>query len=355
MPAISVDTFFACALMVLLVLSAMATTSKILYPHINNDVDAFAAERYREISKYLLLSSGAPLNWGQNDEIIPETFGLAKTNAHDPYELDIDKVSRLNSENVHGLSYAQIFTALGMPDVSFRIEIKPLFEVVINLTASLEGTNKTIYQFEILTRRHGIQIRTELKHYIIAENYLEETVAYASDGVAYVNVTLSNDVGGPALFVVFAKAASNANILSFGVYAFTHNSREPKARGTFLRLSPLNHTLNASLVYPEINMSKTYALTYNYHTILNETSSSNQSAKYNILRLVNPSPILLVATGWNFTDFFTEWVAYPQIPIQVGANFDVSTALSNVYANTYVVTVNSALYECTVWFGGPRK
>jgi len=38
MPAISVDTFFACSLMVLLVLSAMASTSKLLYPHINNTV-----------------------------------------------------------------------------------------------------------------------------------------------------------------------------------------------------------------------------------------------------------------------------------------------------------------------------
>ncbi|NWF86858.1 hypothetical protein HXY32_03510 [Candidatus Bathyarchaeota archaeon] len=355
MPAISVDTFFACALMVLLVLSAMATTSKILYPHINNDVDAFAAERYREISKYLLLNSGTPLNWGQNGKIIPETFGLAKTDAHGSYELDIDKVSRLNSENVHALSYAQIFTALGMPDVSFRIEIKPLFEVVINRTASFEGTNETIYQFEILTRRHGVQIQTELKHYVIAENYMEESVAYASDGVTYVNVTLSDNVGGPALFVVFAKATSKTNVLSFGTYAFAHNSGEPKTRGTFVRLSALNHTLNASLVYSEVNMLKTYALTYNYHTILTETSSNNQSVKYNILRLLDPSPILLVATGWNSTDFFTEWIAYPQIPIQIGANFDGLTTLSNVYANTYVVTVNSALYECTVWLGGPRK
>ena len=55
MPAISVDTFFACSLMVLLVLSAMAGASKLLYPQINSAVDENIAERYREISKYLLL------------------------------------------------------------------------------------------------------------------------------------------------------------------------------------------------------------------------------------------------------------------------------------------------------------
>lgn len=353
MPAISVDTFFACALMVLLVLSAMATTSKILYPYINNEIDTIAQERYREVSKYLLLNEGTPSNWGQNSEIILETFGLAKAGSHDFYELDIDKVSRLNSENFYAVSYAQIFTALGMSDVSFRIEIEPLFEVVMNLTDAFEGINQTVYQFEILTRTHGVPIQTELKHYVIAENYIEASSTYASDGETYVNITLSESVSGPALFVVFAKATSNSKIASFGVYGFVHNSAEPKPEDTFLRLSPLNHTLNAASTY-SVNLSKTYALTYNYSTILTQTSSNNQSANYSIPQFLDQSPTLVVATGWNSTAFFTEWVAYPQIPVQIGADFAGLTTLSNVFVNRYVVTIDSVLYECTIWLGGPR-
>jgi len=53
--------------------------------------------------------------------------------------------------------------------------------------------------------------------------------------------------------------------------------------------------------------------------------------------------------------FFEEWSAYPQVPLQTGADFAGSPTLSNVFSFTYLVTINSALYECTVWLGGPRE
>jgi len=355
MPAISIDTFFACSLMVLLVLSAMAGASKLLYPYINNTDYENIAERYRETSKYLLLNNGKPSNWGQKGQIVPETFGLAKAGSDNPYELDIDKVSRLNSENLYAVSYAQIFTALKMPDVSLRIEIKPIFEVAINLTATYASANDTVYKFAISTERHGVPVQAELKCYVVAENYLETNHVYASNGEAYVNITLSNDVSGPALFVVFAKAVCDAKMVSFGAYTFAHNSASPKPRGTFLRLSPFNYTLEASFIYPEIILSRAYALTFNYHSILTKTESGNQSVTYSLPHFLDPSPTLMIVTGWNSTSFFTEWATYPQIPLQTGANFASSTALSNVFAYTYTVTVNSALYECTVWLGGPRE
>jgi len=341
--------------MVLLVLSAMASTSKLLYPHINNAVNDDIAERYGEISKYLLLNDGMPSDWGQNCETIPETFGLAKAGSNNAYELDIDKVSRLNSENLYAVSYAQIFTALKMLDISFKVEIKPIFEVAINLTGTFNAANETIYQFEISTEKYGVPIQAELKCYVIAENYLETNLAYVSDGIAYVNVTLSNDVKGPALFVVFAKAVCNSNIVSFGVYSFAHNSSELKPKGTFLRLSPLNYTLTASPIYPGIDLSKAFALTINYYSNLTQTASDNQSVTYSLPHFLDPSPTLIVVTGWNSTTFFTEWTTYPQIPLQTGANFADSITLSNVFTNTYIVTINSAIYECTVWLGGPRE
>ena len=355
MPTISIDTFFACSLMVLLVLSAMATASKLLYPHINNSVDANIAERYESVSKYLLLNDGTPSNWGQNSQITPETFGLAKTGSDNPYELDIDKVSRLNSENIYAVSYAQIFTASEMPDTSFRIEVKPVFQVAVNLTAAFQGANETSYEFEITTEKQGIPVQTTLKFYVIAESYLETCHASDSDGKTYVNITLENDVNGPALLAVFATSVSNGKTVSFNAYAFAHNSTEPKTKGSYLRLSPLNYTLNVSLTYPGINLSDAYALSFNYSSTLTQTANSSQSATYNIQHLLDPSPILIVVTGQNSTSFFTEWTTYPQVPLQIGADFASSTTLSNVFAYTYLVTIESALYEYTVWLGGPRE
>jgi len=355
MPAISVDTFFACSLMVLLVLSAMASASKLLYPHINNKSYDNAAKRYREISKYMLLNHGTPSNWGEDGQTVPEKFGLADAHSDYPYELDIDKVSRLNSENAYALSYAQMFTALKMPDASFSIEIKPTFEVILNLTATYQFASETVYQFEISTEKHGVPVEAELKCYTVAENYLGGNYVNFSDGKTALNVTLQNSVVGPALFSVLARAICNAKIVSFGVYAFAHNSPEPKPNGTFLRLSPLNYTLDVAFIYSGINLSRAYALTFNYSSTLTQTSISNQSATYSVPHFLDADPTLTIVTGWNSTVFFAEWTAYPQIPLQTGADFADSVTLSNVFTYTYTITINSALYECTVRLGGPRE
>ncbi|MGB9778146.1 MAG: hypothetical protein ACPLW8_01970 [Candidatus Bathyarchaeales archaeon] len=352
MPTISVDTFFACSLMVLLVLSAMAASSLILSPHINSVSNENISERYAEISKYLLLNIGEPEDWGQNSQTIPETFGLAKAGSDTPYELDIDKMSRLNSENCYALSYATIFSALKMPDVSFRIELKPIFEVAINLSATYPSANETTYQFEVSTIKQGIPVQAELKSYVVARSYFEAKNAFVSSGDTYVNVTLSNAVEGHALLIVIARSVSNIKIVSFGTYVFAHNSGELNPNATFLRLSPLNYTLNASYLCPEITLLDAYALAFNYYSTLTQTANSSQSVEYGIPNFVDSSPTLMVITGLNSTSFFAEWVAYPQMPLEIGADFANSNSLSNVFAYRYVVTVNSALYECRVWLGG---
>jgi len=352
MPTISIDTFFACSLMVLLVLSAMAASSLLLSPHINGVSNENISERYAEISKYLLLNIGEPQDWGQNSQTIPEIFGLAKAGSENPYELDIDKVSRLNSENLYALSYATIFSALKMPDVSFRIELKPIFEVAINLTATYPSANEITYQFEISTGKQGIPVQVELKSYVIARSYFEAKNAFVSSGDTYINVTLSNAVEGHVLLIVIARSVSNTKIVSFGTYVFAHNSGEPNPNVPFLRFSPLNYTLNASCIYPEITLLDAYALAFNYYSTLTQTANSNQSVEYGIPHFVDSGPTLMVITGLNSASFFAEWVAYPQIPLEIGADFADSNSLSNVFAYRYVVTVNSALYECRVWLGG---
>jgi hypothetical protein len=340
--------------MVLLVLSAMAATAKIIYPSINGTFDVEAAKRFREIAEYMLLNHGEPSNWGQDGQTVPEAFGLAEA-AENPYTLDVDKVSRLNGENLYALSYAQIFTSLKISDISFRLEIKPVFDIHINLTEVFEGLDGTTYEFEVLTEKSGGIVPVKLKYYVIAENFLEASDFCSSYGETSFNVTISNNASGPALLVVLAKSSSNTKIVSFNVYAFAHNSPEPKAKGMFLKLSPLNYSLTASLNSLETTLSTAYALTFNYSSMLTQTANANQSATFSIPKLLDSSPTVLVVTGWNSTEFFAEWTAYPQIPLQIGASLTDSPNLSNVFAYTYLVTIGSAIYQCTVWLGGPRQ
>lgn len=64
MPASSVDTFFACSLMVILTVSAMVGTAKVVQPYINDLSAMNGVERYRGLAEYILLSAGNPSNWG---------------------------------------------------------------------------------------------------------------------------------------------------------------------------------------------------------------------------------------------------------------------------------------------------
>jgi len=353
-PAISIDTFFACSLMVLLVLSAMASTASFLYQPISSFGDE-AFIRYREIAKYILLNTGEPADWGKNSQTVPEEFGLADFEAAGPYTLDVDKVSRLNGENLHALSYAQIYTSLKIPDVCFRIEIKPLFETVVNLTAIYEGEGETTYEFTVENTRSGVSVPAELRIYVVAENLLQNLGVQSSSGEIRLNVTISNDFNGPALLVVLAKSKYNTKIVSFGAYAFTHISRNPAVKDGFLRLSPLNHTLTVVLNNPDITLSEVYALTFNHSLTLEQKTSQNQHVTFTIPKLLDASPTVLVATGWNSTQFFVEWTVYPHIPAAIGISPTESLSLADVYAYTYIVTINSALYRCTLWLGGPKR
>jgi len=232
------------------------------------------------------------------------------------------------------------------------VEIKPIFDVHVDLTAIYVAERETAYQFEILTEKNRVPVNVELKLYVVARDYMNASYAVVSDGETSLNITLPNGIEGPALLVVFARAVSNTKIVSFATYAFAHNSPEPEPDGSFLRLSPLNQSLVASKCYQEISLSNGYALTFDYFSVLEQVSNEPQSATYSIPKFADASPIILTVSGWNQTTFFTEWAVYPHLPIQFGADFQHSGTLSEVFTYTYIVSVDSALYECSFWIGG---
>jgi hypothetical protein len=334
--------------MVILIASAMVGTAKVMQPYIEDLANMNGVERYRSFAEYLLLSSGNPSDWGKNGDVIPSTFGLA-SETRQPYELDLDKVARLNTDNLYALTYREILAALGTEDVSFNIRIHPLFEVVIELTNSQIGETETIYTFRVSTSKSGYPLATCLKGYIVVGAYVN-TVSFStnSSGVSMINVTLSNVLSGTALLVVFAKSQAHPQMMSFNAYSFGHNSEASEPNQTFLRLSPLNYVLNASFRNSTVEVSNAYVFTYSYNFSLSQTAVGNQSVEYSIPRLLEASPMLLVLNGNNASISFAEWTAYPQLPLEIGADFGDLTSELKAVAVTYVVSVNSVLYEAVI-------
>lgn len=339
--------------MIILASSAMAITSITLNPYINELSHKNDIERYQQLARHILLNPGTPPNWGSAPEVVPRSFGLALANLSHPYQLDVDKVSRLNNENSYSITYPQILEAFGVRDVALRIEVKPLFGVSVDLVSISTEGNETTYTFEIVTKKSELSISAQLSCYVISKDYVDNLLSStSSSGNGSVSVTLPNSANGTALLISFAKIETQ--IVAFNVYSFSHNSSTPKPNGTFMRLTPLNYTLNVSFSYPNQEVLRAQVFTYNYTSEMTQIAGDNQTAEYRFPRLLDASPMIIVITGSNGSSIFAEWVSYPQLPIEMGADLSGLDAAAKIVSLTFIVNVNLALYEFTIKFVGPR-
>lgn len=344
MPTASIDTFFACTLMVILVVSTMAAMPRVLGPLLDIGENKNDDELIQQLAEYILLKTGTPLEWGSQHNYSPSYFGLA-SNDQQPYSLDADKVTRMNSENFHSVSYAQLLDSLKTSEVALRIRIETIFETSISMISSVSNGSITSYSFEVITQKSGLAVLSELSCYIVIRDYVDHAnYSSNSNGETSPIFSIPNNVSGSALFVVLAKAAADPGIISFGVYSFGHNASSPEEKGTFVELSPLNCLLNTSYSYPDVQKSGAFAFSHGCWTNLTVLTNSTQAAEYSFPRFLDKSFTILVLTGLNDTRYFAEWVAYPQIPLTIGADFDSASFNENVASFSYVVAINDALY-----------
>ncbi len=86
-----------------------------------------------------------------------------------------------------------------------------------------------------------------------------------------------------------------------------------------------------------------------------ESKGEYDRISYSIPRTLDASPRVLVLTGVNGTDYWAEWAAYPQIPLETGADMSDEYVVSDVYSTSYVVEVEEVLYRFTIEFRSPRN
>jgi hypothetical protein len=330
----------------------MVGTSKLMQPYLNGFLNRDSAERFQYLASHLLLTAGTPGNWGQLKSTKPTTLGLAKANALEPYELDIDKITRLNSSNIHRLEYHELWQTLGIKDVAFRIEIRTLFGLSIEPVSNSSQGSQTTYEFRVFSSKSGMPVVANLSSYVIVKDFVSRTIALtASDGVATFSLGIPDSISGTALLLVFAQSTANPRIIAFGTHTFGHNSATPSPTSTFMQLSPLDHVLNVSLLSPSAEVIRSQTFTFNYNFNLAVTAQDAQAVEYAIPRLIDRSPMVLVLTGFDGATSFAEWVTYPQVPLEVGANFSESTAGSRIVVQNHIAAIDSALYEVVTMWG----
>lgn len=352
MPATTMDTLLSCFVMITLTLSSMVGVYTIVHPFLQDQRLWNETQLGQKIAEYLLIEPGNPRNWGANLVDSLENFGLAKAEFTSAFELDIDKVTRLNSDNIYNISFFDAFSALGAPDKPFRIEIKPVFDVFVNLTSKQEGLLETVYTFQVTTSRSGMPVAASINCYAVFANHVASNSSFtSSSGTGAVKISLSNTGNGTALFIVFAE--TEPRIVSYAVYSFWHRlSGNPHSRGDYARLSPIDYKLRVDL-FSELNIvSKGMVFTYGHWFSLDELNKSQNTQFFGIPKLLDASPMVLVGTGVDGGTYFAEWTVYPQVPVDFGIDFTNQFDLTDYCSFRYLVTINSAIYICEVTVGG---
>ena len=344
MPTTSIDTFFACSLLVSVVIIATAFLAGTMQTQINSMQTLNKPDFLRALSDRIVSGCGSLENWGSSGGV-PLSFGLSEVNCQGLNEIDADKICRLNSQNDFALSYTDALKASSLSNVAFGVSISQMLQIEVTFSGSSISEDFTSYSFQISVNQGSAPVMADLHCYVLTSDF-ENNVTSSTDssGNGYVSAEIPNSASGPGMLVVFARASFDDRVTAYTVFPFATATSSPEPNLTFLDLSPLNYELNVTAKNPSTFLTGAYAFSFSYQS--NLTSNSEEST-YLIPQLVDSSPIVLVVSGVCELANFNEWVAYPQVPMNFGA--DLSNSESNVFV--YPVTINGCLYELTMRFG----
>jgi len=343
LPTTSIDTFFACTLIVSVAIIATAFIAETMQTQINSMQNLNKQDYLRNIADHIVTSCGEPPNWGSTNNP-PTSFGLS-TNYNDRlYELDVDKITRLNSSNEFALSYPSAFIAARLNNIALGVSVSQMLDLNIKLLQNSTLINSTEYTFQISVNQDAKPVTANLNCYIVATNFLDTASNSTSNsGVGQITIGIPNSSNGSSTLVAFARATFDERITAFAVFSFEHLSINSQPIPPFASLSPLNNTLNVHTNYPNTIIENIYAFTYKYQSNLNLTSNNTCA----IPPFIDKSPTVLIVHGSSDTTQFNEWTTYPQVPLSFGADF----SHSEINAFVYPVIINDALYKLTLLFG----
>ncbi len=343
MPTVTIDTFFACSLLVSVAIIATAFMAGTMQTQINSMQNINKQDYLRTIADHIVSSYGAPVDWGSTNSI-PVNFGLSDSKSAGSFELDIDKISRLSSQNEYSLSYPEISKAARLTNIAFGVSLTQMLSIDVEPSGNTTLDDVTEYTFTVSVRQESGPVAAGLRCYVLAGDFMGNVSgATSSSGVSNVSVEIPNSSSGPAILVVFARATFDDRMTAFEVYPFAHQSMDPLPNHTFSGLSSLNYSLATNPNFPSSTIENGYVFSYNYQSNLTSTSSNT----YAIPKILDESPLVILVQGVNGTTQFAEWTSYPQLPLDVGADFRNSE--ENLFA--YPVTVNGVLYKLTLCFG----
>jgi hypothetical protein len=344
MPTTSIDTFFACTIIIAAALISTAFLTSSLQTTISSTQDINKESYLRAIADHLVANPGIPPNWGTIGNV-PTDFGLAANDSTIPLELDINKISMLNQLNNYSLSYFELANAAKLNNIALGIAISQVMSINIQQSANSTVGSEISFNFTILTNINSEPAKASLQCYIIGNSYLGNITGETSDiGIGQINLQVPSSIAGNAELVVFARASCDDRITSYAIYNFASSAQQSSPSNDVLTLSPLNYSLSLATNSSGVSIQGGYFLSYGTEQNLIYTQGATQCP---IPKVIDKSPFVMLIYGQNNSTYFQEWTAYPQIPLKAGSNFEGSER--NIYS--YIVTIKDVLYKLDISLG----
>jgi hypothetical protein len=342
MPTSSIDTFFACTIIVAAALIATAFLTSTMQTRIDNTQDINKQNYLKAIADHMVTNPGTPVDWGKSS-LVPGNFGLAANPSTTPFELDMDKITRLNSVNNYSISYFDMQKAAKLNNLALGVRFSQYMSINIQQTSSSASGGETAFTFAVSTIINSKPATAALNCYAMANNYLSNVTSELPNGVGDFTVQIPTAEIDNALLVMFARASFDDRITSYAIYNFADSSQETASSSNVLTLNPLNYTVNVNVNLSGATVQNARVFSYGYE----QGISSFDGAQLSIPKIIDISPLIIVVSGLDGSAYFQQWVAYPQIPLRAGSSFAGSE--QNVFS--YVVTVNGVLYKAELSFG----
>jgi hypothetical protein len=344
LPTSSIDTFFACTIILAAALIATASLTSTLQTGVLGTADTNENSYLQAIADRIVTSAGAPVNWGSTNST-PTDFGLAASASSIPYQLDIDKISRLNSQNNCFLPYDSMVQAANLNGIAFGISISQIMGVIMQPLNSSTVGNQTSITFNVMTSVELQPVSASLKCYTLANGYFGSAAGNTSSvGVGTITVQVPSAQQNNASIFMFAKASFDDRVTSYAVYSLATQTQQSIPTNDILTLTPLNNCITFQTNSSDLTIQNAYVLSYNY---AQNNPSINSTSPFQFPSLIDKSPLVIVVCGVNQGVSFQQWVSYPQVPLVAGSTF-VGTE-QNVF--TYTVTIGGVLYNLQVSLG----
>ena len=264
MPSTSIDTFFACTIIVTVALIATAFLCSTMQTSINSTQDINKDSYLQAIADQIIMNPGDPANWGTSSGV-PTDLGLATASSATSYVLDIDKITRLNSLNNYSLSYFDLENSAKLNNIALGITVSQVMSINIEQTSNSTNGNDASFSFAVLTSIDSEPTSAGLNCYVLAKNYLGNLSASTSGiGVGSLTIQIPSAATGNAMLIVFARASFDDRITSYAIYNFQNSTQQSAPSNTILTLTPLNYTLSYTSNSTDLTIQNGYVFSYTY-------------------------------------------------------------------------------------------